>query len=324
MAVNNCFLIGGGSDFPIPSIPQVDTWLTEDATDGINLRLIGVDFTNIEDTEITIPTELKGKKITEISNNLFNENTNLVRKVVITQPVKIIYKSNVKFAGGIINEIIMNNLDFSLYGVNNYFNIGQAITKLTLVNGFTSNFLPNYCFNNCVVDLSNINFDKITRLGNYCFQGYQTGGNLTFNNVANIEGTETFKSCNIGELNMPNLTKITASNTFAKSTFKTLKLENLITFTTDSYDRLDCNTLYLTKAEIVTLQSSNAYDQFNLIKVIYLNHCSNLTLKNSYPTKIQIIYTNTNNVENLKQLVTTDGYPALVSKIQNDPRGDQN
>ena len=212
---------------------------------------------NGSDTEITIPSEIDGHKVTVIGLGAFK---NCLRIKSITIPDSVTTIGNNAFYG--CKSLISITIPEGVTTIGWYaFESCTSITSITILKGVTT--IADYAFRNCE-NLTNITIpDSVTTIGNYAFLDCKSLTSITIpNSVINI-GHEPFYRC----YKLSNIT-VSDNNTSYSSV-------NGVLFDKDKtklvcYPAGKTETFYTTPEGVTTIEES-AFSYCNLIGITILD-----------------------------------------------------
>lgn len=299
IAYNLYNYIGGESS--LPPQPQISEIVT--LPDGDNIKITGFKFQNVSSvTSISVPNMINTKKVTKIDNSAFAKNMGNIQKVVIpfefdwVKPNDTIYFANSITELEMTQPIQKTGIMPTIIGGVSKITLGGNLTSL--INSYT--YQPNFpitynpLFNKdlfaYVANLGPYALTKISILGNE-FPNLKTVSSNAF------EGTRVLR----GILNLPNLLSA-RENSFSGCNATEMRLPSLVN----------------------VIGRDVFYNNDNLVS-LYVNNLTGFdtnSFGSSFP-KLQHIYTNSDNVELLKNQFNNYNKPNLAALVEADPTGDK-
>ena len=178
------------------------------------------------DTKVTIPSAIGGKKVTSIGKNAFSDRTDITG-IIIPNGVTVIYDKAFMGCTSLTNVKISDSVT-TIY--NEAFRGCTALKSLTIPDSVT--FIANYVFYDCT-SLSSIKLsNSITSLGVKAFYGCTSLKSITIPKGVKFIYERAFDSC---------------------SDLKSVTIPNTVTFI-DNYVFIDCSSL-----ESITIPASVIY-----------------------------------------------------------------
>ena len=268
--------------------PSVDSYIVcttspiEEYTDdlGFTYAIAGKSATITKytggDTELEIPTTVKGATVTGIGDSVFYGNTGLTK--LIAPSITRLGNGCFNGCGNLTSIEIPEVTSFGTYCFG-------SCTSLTSVELPKATSLPGYCFNNCSA-LTSVNAPLVTSLGSNCFNGCS---NLTSMELplATSLGYQCFYNCNaLTSVNLPNVTELGSNCFYSCSALTSIELP--LATTLENYCFKNCNRLKsVDLPEAITLEIECFNGCYNLTSVDLpkatslgngcFNGCSNLT-----------------------------------------------
>ena len=285
--------------------------------------IIGLTAEGKTQTELVIPYEINGKKITTLfsgSDGISSEPVSILNgNSTITKVV--IPKSVTTLGAGAFyncNNLIDVNIPDSITSIGHYaFNGCTSLTSINIPNNVTS--IGDYAFGDCT-SLTSINIpNNVTSIGYYAFGACSSLTSINIpNNVTSI-GNNAFSACtSLISINIPNSVTSVGNNAFgACSSLTSINIPNNVTSIGNNAFSACTSLISINIPNSVTSVGNNTFEGCTNLKI----YCEQGSYAETYAkaNNIPVVYTAINNVASGK--VTTITVPTTGWTTSTDTNG---